>query len=178
MHFSRVAAVLGLAAASHGQDISFCPDEDCEDCPTSLATVGTGHPDCVVYDTETVFGGLGFKKGTGKIKYLVHGQFQNPCGDGPGSFIVRSPGSDDAAAGCGNIEFWTQKAQCSIEMAFEETFGKSYPPVTASQADSNRQQWCSSAAELETARRPTSPGAVVVAMTAPSGPVAACRVLS
>ena len=98
-------------------------EDDCADCPTSLATAGTGYPSCVVYDTETVFGGLGFKEGVGNIKYLAHGDFQDPCGGQAGSFIIRSP-ARRTDIGCGNIIFSTREAQCSAELAIQDTFSK------------------------------------------------------
>lgn len=120
---AHVTALLSALALVNGQDASFCMEDDCADCPTSLATAGTGYPSCVIYDTETVFGGLGFKEGTGNIKYLAHGDFQDPCGGQPGSFIIRSP-ARRTDIGCGNIIFSTREAQCSVELSIQDTFSK------------------------------------------------------
>lgn len=136
MHFSRLAAILGVAVLCRSQDTSFCKDDDCDECPTSLATTGTGYPKCVIYDTETVFGGLGFKEGKEKIEYLARGNFADPCGGGPGSFIVRSPASIEAV-GCGTVVFFTQKAQCSSELLFKDTFSNYCPPITEKAGNAN-----------------------------------------
>lgn len=99
-----------------------------------FSTAGTGYPSCVIYETETVFGGQGFKEGTGLIKYLAHGDFQDPCGGQPGSFIVRSP-ARMTDIGCGDTIFSTTDAQCSVELALEETFSKLSPLIVPVRAE-------------------------------------------
>lgn len=116
---THLAALFSSLILVNSQDISFCTEEDCADCPTSFATAGTGYPSCVIYETETVFGGQGFKEGTGLIKYLAHGDSQEPCGGQPGSFIVRSP-ARMTDIGCGGIIFSNTDAQCSVELALAE----------------------------------------------------------
>lgn len=125
---AHLAALFSALVVVNSQDISFCTEEDCADCPTSLATAGTGYPSSVIYETETVFGGQGFNEGTGLIKYLAHGDFQDPCGGQPGSFIVRSP-ARMTDVGCGDTIFSTTDAQFSVELALEETFSKLFPLI-------------------------------------------------
>lgn len=58
-----LAATLGALPHVLADDkhIGFCTDGACtEDCPADLSTPGTGYPSCVIYDSETVFGGEGF----------------------------------------------------------------------------------------------------------------------
>lgn len=116
-----VTALLSALVLVNGQVASFCKDDGCVDCPMSLAIVGTGYPECVIYDTETVFGGLGFREGEDDIKYLTHGNFQDLCGGRPGSVIIRSP-ARLTENGCGELMFSTYESQCSVELAIHDRF--------------------------------------------------------
>ncbi|KAI8260163.1 hypothetical protein K4K53_002436 [Colletotrichum sp. SAR 10_77] len=110
-----------FAALATAQDVSWCKSEGCNDCPSSIASSGPGYPECVIYDTNTVFGGQGFKEGTGKVKYLVWGDFIDPCGGQPGSYMVRSPASL-TTTGCGDLIYHTENAECSSQLRMEDTF--------------------------------------------------------
>ena len=98
------------------QAVGFCTDDKCATCklsfysvlyitdsisgPSSITTAGTGYPECVIYDTETVFAGQGFEVGEGNIHYKVHGNFPDP---GPNcNLMIRSPASL-TTNGCGNL---------------------------------------------------------------------------
>ncbi|KAF9870742.1 hypothetical protein CkaCkLH20_11844 [Colletotrichum karsti] len=115
---AALAAILPFATAA---DVSWCKSEGCDDCPSSITSSGPGYPECVVYDTKTVFGGQGFKEGTGKVKHLVWGNFADPCGGQPGSYMVRSPASL-ATTGCGDLIYHTENAECSTQLRMEDTF--------------------------------------------------------
>lgn len=108
-----------------GQDVSWCKAEGCDDCPSALTSSGPGYPECVIYDSNTVFGGQGFKEGTGKNKFLVWGNFADPCGGQPGSYMVRSP-ADLAVQGCGDLIYHTENAECSQQLRIQDTFSKCY----------------------------------------------------
>jgi hypothetical protein len=46
-----------LATAAQAQVMGICTGEECDYCPNSLTTAGTGFPECVIYDRDTVLGG-------------------------------------------------------------------------------------------------------------------------
>jgi hypothetical protein len=48
---------LGLVAAQDQSPMSLCTDESCGNCPNALTTDGTGYPECVIYERDTVLGG-------------------------------------------------------------------------------------------------------------------------
>lgn len=126
-----IFALSALSAAfAQAADVTWCKDEDCSDCPSGITTSGPGYPECVIYDSDTVFGGQGFDTGTGDIKFNVFGDFADPCGGLPGSYIVRSPASL-TQNGCGNLAFHTQNAQCSNKLSMKETFSKIHLPILA-----------------------------------------------
>jgi hypothetical protein len=46
-----------LAARAVAQaPVSLCTGEACDNCPNALTTAGTGYPQCVIYDRDTVLG--------------------------------------------------------------------------------------------------------------------------
>lgn len=117
------AAFSTLLQLTAGQAVSWCKEEGCDDCPSSLTSSGPGYPECVVYDSKTVFGGQGFKEGTGAVDFLVWGNFADPCGGQPGSYMVRSPASL-TTEGCGDLIYHTENAECSNQLRIEDTFSK------------------------------------------------------
>ncbi|KAK8062317.1 hypothetical protein PG997_014414 [Apiospora hydei] len=123
MHrYSLTALLLAHAGLGLGQDVTWCKDDKCSDCPSGLASSGPGWPECVVYDSNVVFGGQGFDEDVaGKLRYRVYGDFKEPCGGASGNFMIRSPASI-SAVGCGNLVYSTQKAQCSGSITLEDTF--------------------------------------------------------
>lgn len=132
MRLAPLAALLVHVGLIACQDVSWCRDEECDDCPSALASSGPGYPECVVYDSNTVFGGQGFNDdGVGDIKFKVFGNFKSPCGDKPGNYMVRSPASLEAV-GCGTLVFSTTKSQCSAEIGLQDTFSK-WPTCAVSQ---------------------------------------------
>lgn len=103
------------------QDLSWCTDDKCENCPSAITGEATGYPTCAVYDTETVFGGQGFQPGTNKILYNVYANFGDPCNGLPGNIAVRSPASINAI-GCGDLIVDTTSAECSGKVELQDTF--------------------------------------------------------
>ncbi|KAK8087336.1 hypothetical protein PG994_002310 [Apiospora phragmitis] len=133
-HFT-LATLLVYAGLIACQDVTWCRDKKCEDCPSGLASSGPGYPECVVYDSKTVFGGQGFDDDTeGKIEFKVFGNFKDPCDGKPGNYMVRSPASLEAE-GCGNLIYSTQKPQCSGEIDLESTFKCDKAQVPAGRLD-------------------------------------------
>lgn len=43
-------------------DFTFCKGDDCGDCPVSITSIGTGYPDCAIYNSHDVFGNQGFEE--------------------------------------------------------------------------------------------------------------------
>ncbi|KAH8898666.1 hypothetical protein GQ53DRAFT_358246 [Thozetella sp. PMI_491] len=120
---TRILAVaLGVTSLAAAQSMSWCKDEKCGDCPSGITSAGTGYPQCVVYDTETVFGGQGFEPATGnELLYKVFGNFPDACGDQSGAFVIRSPASL-TTNGCGDLIFSTNVAKCSNALTLAKTF--------------------------------------------------------
>ncbi|KAK8133564.1 hypothetical protein PG984_005576 [Apiospora sp. TS-2023a] len=122
MRYSPLVALLAQVGLIACQDVTWCKDKGCKDCPSGLASSGPGFPECVVYDSNTVFGGQGFNTDTnGKLRFKVFGNFKEPCGGAPGNYMIRSPASVHMA-GCGNIVFSTTEAQCSGAIDIQDTF--------------------------------------------------------
>lgn len=62
-----LGAVLMAASNVLAEDYSMCRDDKCGDCPVTLASLGTGYPECIIYNTEDVFGGQDFPESD--VKY-------------------------------------------------------------------------------------------------------------
>lgn len=63
IHRNKVIACLCSVLVTHvaAQDpFTFCKDDTCGDCPVSVTSIGTGYPDCAIYNSEDVFGNQGF----------------------------------------------------------------------------------------------------------------------
>jgi len=105
------AALFGAAAADDGQGpIQFCHDKSCQDCPVSLTVEGTGYPECVVYDSDQIFGNGDFAESDsgGWEAYL---DVQDP-GDGC-KHIITTPADVDVE-GCGVPVASFSHAACSV----------------------------------------------------------------
>jgi hypothetical protein len=53
-------ALMGLwaiGAIAQESPVKMCNSENCDYCPSSITTAGTGYPACVIYDRDTVLGG-------------------------------------------------------------------------------------------------------------------------
>ena len=119
-YFSILVAALGAFPLAISQVITWCKEKDCGGCVSSITSPGTGYPDCVIYDTETVFGGQGFQEGTDSILYNVWAQMSEPCGGEVGNLMVRSPAAL-ATVGCGDLIYDTTEAECSASLALQDT---------------------------------------------------------
>lgn len=65
---NKIVLLSALAAGSvlaFDEPFSFCTDGNCGDCPVSVASAGTGFPECVVYNSEDFFGGSDFATADG-----------------------------------------------------------------------------------------------------------------
>lgn len=61
--FAAIVALVGTTTAD--DPFSFCKDNKCGDCPVSVTNVGTGFPNCVVYNSEDVFANQNFPGSVG-----------------------------------------------------------------------------------------------------------------
>lgn len=56
-----LSILAGLASVSVAQDPFYmCTESKCENCPSSVASTGTGYPNCVIYNSEDVFANQGY----------------------------------------------------------------------------------------------------------------------
>ncbi|KAI1809062.1 hypothetical protein GGS20DRAFT_581012 [Poronia punctata] len=124
MKFPAQYLITALAVSqSSAQLISFCTEENCETCPDSITTAGTDVvDDCVIYDTETVFGGQGFEDPGGEFLYEAFAKYSEPCGGDPGALMIRSP-AVLTDGHCGNLVHYSNDAGCAATpIDLKETF--------------------------------------------------------
>lgn len=50
-------SLLAIGAIAQDSPVKLCNSVNCDYCPSSITTQGTGYPACVVYDRDTVLGG-------------------------------------------------------------------------------------------------------------------------
>jgi len=65
---SKLAILSALAVGSviaADEPFSFCKDAQCGDCPVSVASAGSGFPECVVYNSADFFTGGDFPSSDG-----------------------------------------------------------------------------------------------------------------
>ncbi|KAK4501093.1 hypothetical protein PRZ48_006899 [Zasmidium cellare] len=99
----RTTLSIGLVAlsilnkATAVPNFSFCTNEPCTNCPVSVSSEGTGYPECVIYNSENVFGNQGFSgsEGGGTEAYL---DIPDP---GEGCYIIVKSPADTTMEGCG-----------------------------------------------------------------------------
>lgn len=61
-----LSILTGLASVAIAQDPFYmCTENTCQDCPSSVASTGTGYPNCVVYNSQDVFADQGYNGTTG-----------------------------------------------------------------------------------------------------------------
>lgn len=61
-----LSIIAGLTSVAVAKDPFYmCTDNKCEQCPSSVASSGTGYPDCVIYNSEDVFAHQGFNGSEG-----------------------------------------------------------------------------------------------------------------
>ncbi|KAM7212761.1 hypothetical protein V8F06_011850 [Rhypophila decipiens] len=119
-NLALLSLALGAVPVTLAQVLSWCKDEECGDCPSSViagpneskylaihldinAHKPPTDPECVIYETKKVFDGGGFKEGTApNIEYEVFADMLSvPCDGEPGGILIRSP-SSLKLPGCGN----------------------------------------------------------------------------
>ncbi|KAK4208591.1 hypothetical protein QBC37DRAFT_325443 [Rhypophila decipiens] len=102
-NLALLSLALGAVPVTLAQVLSWCKDEECGDCPSSVIAGPNEYPECVIYETKKVFDGGGFKEGTApNIEYEVFANMLSvPCDGEPGGILIRSPSSLELP-GCGN----------------------------------------------------------------------------
>jgi hypothetical protein len=55
-----LASVSSLVGVFAQDPFKFCKDDGCGDCPVAVTSIGTGYPDCAIYNSADVFGNQGF----------------------------------------------------------------------------------------------------------------------
>ncbi|KAK8048121.1 hypothetical protein PG994_009851 [Apiospora phragmitis] len=115
--------VLGISITDIGHvradDYSMCRDEECGDCPVTLAGIGTVYPECITYNTEDVLGGQDFPPSDVRD---FRAYFDVPEQDVAENcyLIVKSPARQGRKA-CGLVRNTYQQATCG-KLDLEETF--------------------------------------------------------
>lgn len=62
----RWSLLAGIVSAVAAQDPFYmCTENTCENCPSSVASTGTGYPDCAIYNSEDVFANQGYNGSEG-----------------------------------------------------------------------------------------------------------------
>ncbi|KAK7949440.1 hypothetical protein PG988_016079 [Apiospora saccharicola] len=118
---SLLALGVSLTAIGHvlAEDYNMCRDDKCGDCPVSLASLGTGFPDCIIYNTEDVFGGQDFPPSDSEE---FRAYFDVPQQDVANNcnIIIKSPAARGREA-CGTVIRTFQDATCG-KMDLDTTF--------------------------------------------------------
>ncbi|KAF2723499.1 hypothetical protein K431DRAFT_292537 [Polychaeton citri CBS 116435] len=116
---SSIAFGIVAAQDDNGGPFNLCTGDNCENCPVSLASAGTGYPNCVVYNSQDVFpnhtpafaGGVGGGWGP----YIDVLQPDPTC-----QIIVKSPANTEDE-GCGKIIASFSQPTCAL-VNLKETF--------------------------------------------------------
>ncbi|KAF2759132.1 hypothetical protein EJ05DRAFT_485200 [Pseudovirgaria hyperparasitica] len=110
--------IAALASSVAAQDPFYmCTENTCEQCPSAVASAGTGYPECVVYNSEDVFANQGYQ-GTEGGGYSV---FFDVQAHEPGcATIIKTPAGTDLA-GCG-VAIGAFKQPACVALAMESSF--------------------------------------------------------
>ncbi|KAK6815650.1 hypothetical protein PG987_016654 [Apiospora arundinis] len=100
-------------------DYSMCRDEKCGDCPVTLADLGTGYPECIIYNTEDVFGGLDFPPSDIE-EFTAYFDVPQQSDSPECHIIVKSPASRGRTA-CGLVRNTFHRASCG-KLNLDTTF--------------------------------------------------------
>ncbi|KAF2443134.1 hypothetical protein P171DRAFT_455988 [Karstenula rhodostoma CBS 690.94] len=101
----------GIAAIAMAQDPFYmCTESKCEHCPSSVASTGTGYPNCVVYNAEDVFANQGYNGSEGG-GYTVY--FDVQAHDTGCATIIKSPAGTDIQ-GCGAVIGAFHQPACAL----------------------------------------------------------------
>ncbi|KAI0199218.1 hypothetical protein F4808DRAFT_461998 [Astrocystis sublimbata] len=127
MHLSLAIPLLALTravGASFPNSVDFHRTSACDDrMSSSLATTGKGFPDCVVYDTQTVFGNQSFPENNGTFSPFI----EIPEHDDSDScyLIIRSP-SVTANKCDGELLYQFDNSTCASVDLGNKTFAAQY----------------------------------------------------
>ncbi|KAM7212420.1 hypothetical protein V8F06_012189 [Rhypophila decipiens] len=117
LKMGALAFLSGGALVQAQEDVfKFCPESTCGDCPVGLTSQGTGFPNCVIYNSDDIFPGLGF---TGWKPYLDVAQPDPNC-----KTVVKSPAST-SEVGCGYLIAAFSQPVCAVvelELSFMVQF--------------------------------------------------------
>ncbi|KAH6643479.1 hypothetical protein BKA67DRAFT_665285 [Truncatella angustata] len=116
--FLLFVAASSLLRAVAQDPFTFCKDDGCGDCPVSITSIGTGYPDCAIYNSVDVFGNQGFDEEKNFINAFLDVPQQDesqPC------FIIFKSPADLQQPGCGEIQKTFQDATCG-DIKLDTTF--------------------------------------------------------
>ncbi|KAI1291049.1 hypothetical protein F5Y03DRAFT_403781 [Xylaria venustula] len=112
-----VALTSALCAAADDA-FTFCSDDNCGDCPVAVTSIGTGFPNCAIYNSSDVFGNQNFNSSgsltTAYIDVPIQQQ-ESPC-----YIIFKSPAQLDMP-GCGVTQWYFKDEGCGA-VELKETF--------------------------------------------------------
>ncbi|KAI0509215.1 hypothetical protein F5B22DRAFT_649263 [Xylaria bambusicola] len=111
-------AVLATALCVVAEEYTFCTEDTCGDCPVSITTIGTGYPDCAIYNSMDVFGNQGFEQTNKNISAFIDIPQQDESA--PCYIIFKSP-ADLEQPGCGLTQKYFQDATCG-DIVLDNTF--------------------------------------------------------
>ncbi|KAK4040839.1 hypothetical protein C8A01DRAFT_35114 [Parachaetomium inaequale] len=113
-----VAVGMGVALPLvHADVYKMCKDNKCQDCPVGLTNAGTGYPNCVTYDSDTVFFNSDYP-GSGGGGWRPY--FDIPKLDPGCKLIVKSPANTDLP-GCGYMIASFSQPACAV-LNLEKSF--------------------------------------------------------
>ncbi|KAH7304734.1 hypothetical protein B0I35DRAFT_484294 [Stachybotrys elegans] len=113
LSFIAAASLAKMASAQVG----VCKEGGCGDCPVSTTTVGTGWPECVIYNSADVFTGL-FDRNADTGKWDVW--FDFPSNDQTCQWLLKSPAAVDIQT-CGVPLVITRGPACR-SVSLDESF--------------------------------------------------------
>ncbi|KAI0112521.1 hypothetical protein GGR51DRAFT_557103 [Nemania sp. FL0031] len=113
-----MVALTSALYATAADPFTFCKDDTCGDCPVSVTSVGTGFPDCAIYNSKDVFSNQGFPLENGLISAYIDVPQQDKSA--PCYLIFKSPAST-TMPGCGEIQKHFQDATCGT-VKLDDTF--------------------------------------------------------
>ncbi|KAF1967455.1 hypothetical protein BU23DRAFT_592632 [Bimuria novae-zelandiae CBS 107.79] len=114
-YFANLSVLISVATAQ--DPFYMCIDNKCEDCPSSVASTGTGYPNCVIYNVDDVFGNQGYEPNeSGGYSVFFDVQPHEPgC-----ATIIKTPASTDLV-GCGFAIGSFQQPTCA-KLALKASF--------------------------------------------------------
>ncbi|THY95088.1 hypothetical protein D6C92_04571 [Aureobasidium pullulans] len=118
-NYQKIIAIMALIGVVNAQypPFSLCTAGGCDDCPQTVTSGGTGYPQCVVYDSATVFasGNLAAAETGGYTIFFDIAQPNEGC-----TTIVKSP-ADTQVQACGTTIGTFKNAACT-SLNIKETF--------------------------------------------------------